>query len=167
MKNLNLFGLILIISATFKSCAQQETTKHETKTDSTMTQKEFKTNEEWQKDLTPNQYYVLRQKGTERPGTGEYNLHFEKGVYNCAGCKAPLFKSDSKFDAHCGWPSFDAAISDSTIIEIVDKTHGMIRTEIVCANCGGHLGHVFNDGPTETGIRYCVNSASLGFEDKK
>lgn len=126
-----------------------------------------KADEEWRKQLTPEQFYVLREKGTERPGTGEYNLHFEDGVYKCAACDAPLFNSDSKFDAHCGWPSFDKAIGDSTVIEKLDKSHGMIRTEILCANCGGHLGHVFNDGPTETGMRYCINSVSLDFEKKE
>jgi peptide-methionine (R)-S-oxide reductase len=158
------FGLNALLQ--FYGCAQQETEIVSTQKDSTMVQKVVKTDEEWQKELTPNQYYVLRQKGTERPGTGEYNLHFENGVYNCAGCNSPLFKSDSKFESHCGWPSFDAAISDSTIIEIEDRSHGMIRTEIVCAKCNGHLGHVFNDGPTETGTRFCVNSASLNFLEK-
>ncbi len=157
-------GLIALFQ--FYGCAQQEKEIVSTQKDSKMVQKVVKTDEEWQKELSPNQYYVLRQKGTERPGTGEYNLHFEDGIYHCAGCNSPLFKSDSKFESHCGWPSFDAAISDSTIIEIEDRSHGMIRTEIVCAKCNGHLGHVFNDGPTETGIRYCVNSASLGFEEK-
>lgn len=157
-------GLIALFQ--FYGCAQQEKEIVSTQKDSTMVQKVVKTDEEWQKELSPNQYYVLRQKGTERPGTGEYNLHFEDGIYHCAGCNSPLFKSDSKFESHCGWPSFDAAISDSTIIEIEDRSHGMIRTEIVCAKCNGHLGHVFNDGPTATGIRYCVNSASLGFEEK-
>lgn len=161
MKTLNLFVLgIACLSLT--SCEAQEELKNSNQTISTNTT--MKTDEEWKKELNPEQYFVLRQKGTERPGTGEYNLHFEKGVYKCAGCNTPLFSSDSKFDAHCGWPSFDAGIADSTILEVVDNSHGMTRTEIVCANCGGHLGHVFNDGPTETGLRYCVNSASLNFE---
>lgn len=126
-----------------------------------------KTEQEWQKMLSPQQYYVLRQKGTERPGTGEYNLHFEEGVYTCAGCGTPLFDSDSKFDAHCGWPSFDKALDKNTVKEVLDTSHGMVRTEIVCAKCGGHLGHVFNDGPTETGMRYCINSVSLGFNKEE
>lgn len=148
--------------------AQQDPKKTLSKKEQTpieMSEKVIKTDEEWRKELTPEQYYVLRQKGTERPGTGEYNMHFEKGTYFCSGCNAPLFKSDSKFEAHCGWPSFDAAISDSAIIEIVDKSHGMIRTEIVCAKCDGHIGHVFDDGPTESGLRYCVNSVSIEFEE--
>lgn len=125
---------------------------------------QMKSEEEWKKELTPEQYRILREKGTEMPHSGEYNLHFEKGTYYCSGCNAPLFSSDSKFNAHCGWPSFDKAISDSTIVETIDRSHGMIRTEITCAQCGGHLGHVFNDGPTASGLRYCVNSVALGFE---
>ena len=145
------------------SCTAQsnETT---TKGEDQMAFKVEKTDAEWKAQLSPEQYYILRDKGTERPGTGEYNMHFKDGIYHCAACEAELFKSDSKFDAHCGWPSFDQAISDSAIVEKLDKSHGMIRTEIMCANCGGHLGHVFNDGPTQTGLRYCVNSVSLGFE---
>lgn len=125
-----------------------------------------KTDEEWKAELTEEQYYVLRQAGTERPYTGQYNMHFEKGVYTCAGCGEVLFSSDSKFDAHCGWPSFDREIETGKIIEKLDTSHGMVRTEILCGSCGGHLGHVFNDGPTETGLRYCVNSLSLDFEEK-
>lgn len=128
-----------------------------------------KSDQEWKAQLTPEEYFVLREKGTERPFTGEYNVHFEEGVYNCRACEAPLFTSDSKFDSHCGWPSFDAGIASGAIVEKLDKTHGMVRTEILCAKCGGHLGHVFNDGPTDTGLRYCVNSLSISFdkEDKK
>jgi peptide-methionine (R)-S-oxide reductase len=122
--------------------------------------------EEWRKRLTPEQYRILREKGTEYPGTGTYNLHFEKGTYRCAGCGTPLFSSESKFDSHCGWPSFDAALANGKVAEKRDLSHGMVRTEIVCANCGGHLGHVFPDGPTETGLRYCVNSLSLEFTGK-
>jgi peptide-methionine (R)-S-oxide reductase len=123
-----------------------------------------KSEQEWQTQLSAEEYYVLRQKGTERPFTGEYNMHFEEGTYNCRGCHAPLFTSDSKFDGHCGWPSFDAGIESGAILEKLDKSHGMIRTEILCAKCGGHLGHVFNDGPTDTGLRYCVNSLSISFD---
>lgn len=126
-----------------------------------------KTDEQWKQELTPEQFAVLRQAGTERPHTGEYNMHFEKGVYTCGACGEPLFNSESKFDAHCGWPSFDQEIEEGKIIEKVDKSHGMVRTEIVCGNCGSHLGHVFDDGPSETGLRYCVNSLSLGFEEEK
>ncbi|HAD96139.1 MAG TPA: peptide-methionine (R)-S-oxide reductase [Cryomorphaceae bacterium] len=126
-----------------------------------------KSEDQWKEELTPEQYYVLRQKGTERPFTGEYTMHFENGVYKCAACDASLFDSEAKFDSHCGWPSFDRALEKNTVVEKLDTSHGMIRTEILCANCGSHLGHVFNDGPTETGMRYCINSVSLGFEKKK
>ena len=122
-----------------------------------------KTEQEWKSILNPEQFAVLREKGTERPFTGEYNMHFKDGIYHCGACEAELFKSDSKFDGHCGWPSFDNPINDSAITEVLDKSHGMVRTEILCTNCGGHLGHLFNDGPTDSGLRYCVNSLSLGF----
>lgn len=124
-----------------------------------------KTEEEWKKQLTPEQYRVLREKGTERPFTGTYNIHAEKGTYTCMGCKIPLFESSTKFDAGCGWPSFDESIP-GRVAYVKDKSHGMIRTEILCANCGSHLGHVFDDGPTKTGQRYCVNSVSIDFEKK-
>lgn len=155
-------SLIFVLSIAISCNAQQK------KQDENMSSyKVNKSEEEWREQLTPQQFYVLREKGTERPGTGEYDLHFEDGVYKCAACNAPLFNSDSKFDAHCGWPSFDKAIGDSTVIEKKDYSHGMIRTEILCANCGGHLGHVFDDGPTETGMRYCINSVSLDFDKEE
>lgn len=122
-----------------------------------------KSEADWKKELSPDQYRILREKGTERPFTGEYNTHYENGVYSCAGCGSELYRSAAKFDSGCGWPSFDEEI-DGAIERRRDTTHGMIRTEITCANCGGHLGHVFNDGPTATGIRHCVNSLSLDFK---
>lgn len=122
-----------------------------------------KTEQEWKTLLTPEQYYILRQKGTERAFTGKYLLNKDEGVYKCAACRNPLFKSDQKFDSHCGWPSFDDQIPGAIKTER-DSTHGMVRTEIMCARCGGHLGHVFDDGPTETGLRYCVNSVSIELE---
>ncbi len=124
-----------------------------------------KSEEEWKKELTPEQYAVLREAATERPHSGKYNMHYEDGIYKCGACGEPLFTSESKFDGHCGWPSFDKEIEDGKIIEKVDTSHGMVRTEILCAKCGSHLGHVFDDGPTETGLRYCVNSLSLDFEE--
>jgi len=124
-----------------------------------------KTEDEWRSKLSDEQYRILRTKGTEAPHTGKYNLHFENGAYNCAACNQQLFESNSKFDAHCGWPSFDDSI-EGTVERILDKTQGMLRTEIICSNCGSHLGHVFNDGPTETGERFCVNSVSIGFNAK-
>ena len=117
----------------------------------------------WKENLSEESYRILREKCTEPPFSGKYNLHFENGYYLCKACENPLFKSDQKFDSGCGWPSFDDAIKGS-VKNILDKSHGMIRTEIVCNNCGGHLGHVFNDGPTKTGQRYCVNSLSVDFK---
>lgn len=121
-----------------------------------------KTEEEWKAKLGLERYRILRQKGTEFPNSGEYNMHFEKGTYRCGACDEPLFESSSKFNSSCGWPSFDESIPGK-IEYIKDTTHGMIRTEVVCANCGGHLGHVFDDGPSETGQRYCINSLSVAF----
>lgn len=126
-----------------------------------------KTEEQWKKELTPEQYYVLRQKGTERAYSGEYDQHFEKGEYVCAACGNKLFTSDSKFNSHCGWPSFDKAIKGSVKYH-KDLSFGMDRTEVTCAKCNGHLGHVFNDGPKETtGERFCTNSVSIKFIPKK
>jgi peptide-methionine (R)-S-oxide reductase len=121
-----------------------------------------KTEAEWRAQLSADEYRILREKGTEYAFTGVYNDHFEKGVYCCKGCGQELYDSSNKFDSHCGWPSYDAALPGA--LEFInDESHGMRRTEIVCARCGGHQGHVFNDGPTETGERYCVNAASIDF----
>ena len=132
----------------------------------TMNDKITKTDEEWKKELTPEQYQVLRQKGTERAFTGEYWNTKDKGVYRCAGCGTELFVSDTKFDSHCGWPSFYAPMTSNVVAEAADNSHFMKRTEVLCSKCGGHLGHVFDDGPNPTGLRYCINSASLKFEKK-
>lgn len=130
---------------------------------SSMNEKIEKTEAEWKEILTPEEYYILRQKGTDRPGDGGYTKHFEKGTYHCAACDAQLFESGTKYESHCGWPSFDDAIEGSVEYSM-DRTHGMIRTEITCTKCGGHLGHVFDDGPRDTtGKRYCVNTTSLRF----
>lgn len=125
-----------------------------------------KSEEEWKKTLTPKQYEVLREKGTEYPHTGKYNLHFEKGEYFCAGCGQKLFESKAKFESDCGWPSFDQAVKGSVKYE-KDTSFGMIRTEVLCAKCDGHLGHIFPDGPTETGERFCINSVSLNFKNNQ
>ena len=119
---------------------------------------------EWKKVLSPEEYEVLRRKGTERAFTGKYYNSREKGVYRCAGCGNPLFDSETKFDSGTGWPSYYQPVSEDAVETEQDKSHGMIRTEVLCARCGGHLGHVFPDGPEPTGQRYCINSISLDFE---
>ena len=126
-----------------------------------------KTEEEWRRELTPEQYRILREKGTERAFTGEYNGEKRKGVYRCAACGTELFDSATKYDSGSGWPSFYEPVDPEMVEEAVDNTHGMRRTEVMCAKCGGHLGHVFNDGPNPTGMRYCVNSASLKLDPKE
>ena len=126
-----------------------------------------KSEEEWKKELSPEQFRILRDKGTERAGTGHLLKNHENGTYTCAGCGADLFASDTKFESGTGWPSFYAPVSKENVVTEADDSLGVRRVEILCRRCGGHLGHVFDDGPQPTGLRYCVNSASLDFEKKK
>lgn len=164
MYKISIFSFsFLILSFSLLGCENkkiQSAVQNSTSNDSTI----IKSEADWKKQLTENQYYILREKGTERPGTSEFNLHKEKGIYKCGGCGQELFTDEMKFESHCGWPSFDREIAGGKIKQIEDNTHGMSRTEIVCARCNGHLGHIFNDGPTATGQRYCVNGGALSFE---
>jgi peptide-methionine (R)-S-oxide reductase len=129
-------------------------------------EKIHKTDAEWRELLTPEQFHVMRQKGTERAFTGALVDNHADGVYNCGACNAPLFTSDKKFESGSGWPSFWLPVSSDAIVAVEDNSHGMRRVEVECATCGAHLGHVFPDGPRPTGLRYCINSASLAFEGK-
>ena len=129
-------------------------------------EKIVKSDQEWKKQLTPEQYYVTRQKGTEPPFTGKYAEEHAEGTYMCVCCGAPLFSSETKYESGSGWPSFWQPLSEDNVRMVRDTTHGMIRTEVLCAHCDAHLGHVFPDGPRPTGLRYCMNSASLDLKKK-
>lgn len=123
--------------------------------------------QQWRQRLSKLEYSVCREKGTEEPFSGEYCDHWQPGLYLCKCCQAQLFASDSKFDAGCGWPSFDAPLEENSIAESEDLSLGRVRTEVTCSHCGSHLGHLFQDGPTSTGLRYCINSASIDHKDKE
>ena len=166
MKNV-LIILVLTIAVSCTTTAQENKQKTSKKEMTKKIDKIVKTEAEWKASLTPQEYYVLREKGTDRPGDAGYTKHFEKGTYHCRACDAQLFESGTKYESHCGWPSFDDAIP-GTIDLTKDSTLGMIRTEITCTKCDGHLGHIFDDGPKETtGKRYCVNTSSIKFVKAK
>jgi peptide-methionine (R)-S-oxide reductase len=132
-----------------------------------MAEKIRKTEEEWRRELTPEQYQILREKGTERPFTGQYAFNKDEGKYVCAACGQELFTSGAKFDSHCGWPSFYEPAKSEAVEEHADNSFGMRRVEVLCSRCDGHLGHVFEDGPQPTGLRYCINSASIKLKKEK
>lgn len=181
MKQISQYFAILLLATFWQQCTYSQSTDNPKKTvmntskkDSanpvysrTDTSKVNLSNEEWKKVLPDDIYYIARMKGTERPGTSPFEHSKEVGTYYCAACGNALFKSDTKFESGCGWPSFYAPISKTSIIYLPDHSHGMVRTEVECGRCKAHLGHVFEDGPPPTGLRYCINGVVLDFEKAK
>lgn len=166
--NLRYLGLVVLISISLSACAQKSDNNQTKSTVVSMDTFEIKkTDDEWRKQLSPVQFGILREKGTERPYTGEYDKFYEEGIYFCAACGTELFTSKTKYNSGCGWPAFYEPSVNKNIVEKRDVSHGMVRIEVMCAKCGGHLGHVFEDGPKPTGLRYCINSGSLKFEAGK
>ncbi|MBS1492247.1 MAG: peptide-methionine (R)-S-oxide reductase MsrB [Bacteroidetes bacterium] len=175
MKLIKIFSITILSLIVLYGCSVKSSVKVSNNTasknisDSTeyKGEKLRKSNEEWKAQMTPDQYEVMREKGTERAYTGKYWDNHEKGIYKCSACGLELFTSDTKFDSGTGWPSFWQPINETNVLWIKDNTHGMERDEVVCARCGSHLGHVFDDGPAPTGLRYCMNSICLDFVKEK